>query len=482
MQQYFHDGAETVAADSAIGHTSLQGPLVRIPPPGPGSRALLSRQATRESRARSYPRRLPIAIRRGEGSLVEDEDGNVFIDFLTGAGAIALGHAHPELVETVWHQATQLTHALDFPTRAKDEFISALFGILPAGLAETTRILCCGPTGVNAVEAAIKLCKKATGRGEILAFHGGFHGMSHAGMAVSADPSPRAEIANTMPGVHFFPFSYCYRCPLGLSPDTCETNCVRYLEQTLSDTHRGTTKPAAVLLELIQGEGGTIPATVDFVRRVRKVTSDLDIPLIVDEIQTGCGRTGQWFGFEHYDIRPDVVVLSKMLSGIGIPISVVLYDERLDQLEPGGHTGTFRGNQLAFAAATTFIEVMQRDNVLDNVRARGRQAREHLERVCSGRAEFVADVRAAGLMIGIEFARRANRTPWPEITAAVQAEALRRGLILEIGGRRSSVVRMLPPLNISSDTMATALAIFDAALDAAIHTTADPRQPTAWRP
>ncbi|WP_218020023.1 aspartate aminotransferase family protein [Nocardia anaemiae] len=457
-----------------VNGAGLQGPVVRIPPPGPRSRALLNRQATTESSARSYPRRLPIAIRRGEGSLVEDEDGNVFIDFLTGAGAIALGHSHPELVETVQRQAMQLTQALDFPTRVKDEFISALLGILPAELSETTRILCCGPTGVNAVEAAIKLCKKATGRSEIIAFHGGFHGMSHGGMALSADPRPRAGIANTMPGVHFFPFSYCYRCPIGLSPDTCETNCVRYLEQTLSDTHSGMTKPAAVLLELIQGEGGAIPATVDFVRRVRKLTSDLDIPLIVDEIQTGCGRTGQWFAFEHYAIRPDVVILSKMLSGIGMPIAVVLYDERLDQLEPGGHTGTFRGNQLAFAAATTLIKVMERDGVLDNVRERGRQAREHLERVCSDRAEFVADVRSTGLMIGVELARRSNHAPWPEVAAAVQAEALRRGLILEIGGRSGSVVRMLPPLNVSRDTMATALAIFDAALNAAVRTTVDP--------
>ncbi|MFC7616340.1 aspartate aminotransferase family protein [Actinokineospora soli] len=381
---------------------------------------LLDRQGERESAARSYPRRLPIAIRRGSGSLVEDEDGNVFIDFLTGAGVMALGHGHPELVDAVREQAGLLTHALDFPTPAKDEFTGLLLGTLPPGMAERTRVHFCGPTGVNGIEAAIKLCKKATGRDEIVVFHGGFHGMSHAAMAMSGDPGPRRGIGNTMPGVHFYPFSYCYRCPLGLTPDRCGTNCADYLERALTDTHGGTTKPAAVVLELVQGEGGMIPATPEFVRRVRELTARLDIPLVVDEVQTGCGRTGRFYAFEEHGIEPDVVVLSKMLSGIGMPISVVLFDERLDRMDVGGHTGTFRGNQLAFAAGAAYLRILVRDRVLDNVRARGAQALAGLRDAVAGPAPFRADVRVAGLMIGVEFSRPTGE-PWPELATAVQA-------------------------------------------------------------
>ena len=210
-------------------------PVLRTTMPGPVSRGLLARQEERESRARSYPRRLPIAIRRGAGSFVQDEDGNVLIDFLTGAGVLALGHAHPELTRVIREQAEVLTHGLDFPTAVKDDFTTELFGLLPDHVRARTRVHFCGPTGANAVEAAIKLCKQATGRGEIIAFHGGFHGMTHAAMAVSGDTGTRAAVANTMPGVHFYPFAYCHRCPLGLEASSCATNCAEYLEKALRD-------------------------------------------------------------------------------------------------------------------------------------------------------------------------------------------------------------------------------------------------------
>lgn len=428
-------------------------PVIRTALPGPRSRILLARQEERESRARSYPRRLPIAIRRGEGSFVEDEDGNVLIDFLTGAGVLALGHAHPELVEVIRDQAEVLTHGLDFPTAVKDDFTTELLSLLPERVRAGTRVHFCGPTGANAVEAAIKLCKQATGRGEIVAFHGGFHGMTHATMAVSGDAGTRSAVANTMPGVHFYPFAYCHRCPFGLVADSCDTNCATYLENALRDSHAGMTRPAAVLLELVQGEGGTVIAPPEFVRRVRAVTRELDIPLIVDEVQTGCGRTGEWFASDHYGIEPDVRVVSKMLSGAGMPVAAILYDERLDTWHPGAHTGTFRGNQLAFAAGAAFLRIMKRDRVLDNVRARADQARGRLLALQHQYPDLIRDVRCLGLMIGVEFGR-------PEAAALVQREAFARGLILELGGRHDSVARMLPPLNVAEHTMGVALEIF----------------------
>ncbi|MGH7866966.1 MAG: aminotransferase class III-fold pyridoxal phosphate-dependent enzyme, partial [Candidatus Dormibacteraceae bacterium] len=191
--------------------------------PGPHSAEYLASQQRWESNARTYPRHLPIAIAEGQGSFVRDVDGNVFIDFLAGAGVLSLGHNHPELVSVAIEQLGQLTHGLDFPTPAKEEFVQAQLSMLPPSLRSKMKMHFCGPTGANAVEAAIKLCKTATGRSDIVSFQGGFHGSTHATMAVTGLVSPKRPIPNGMPGVHFFPYSYCSRCPLGLNPDTCNT-------------------------------------------------------------------------------------------------------------------------------------------------------------------------------------------------------------------------------------------------------------------
>lgn len=428
---------------------TLCGPLVRGELPGPRSAELLARQSRWESNARAYPRNLPIAIADAAGCFVRDVDGNVFIDCLTGAGVLPLGHSHPDLIRVASEQLGRLTHGLDFPTPVKDAFIAAQLSMLPAGLRERMKVHFCGPTGANAVDAAVKLCKTATGRGEIIAFQGGFHGTTHAGMALSGPVRIKAPVRNGVPGVHFFPFSSCTRCPVGLDPRSCDINCVRYLEQSLHDPHSGIPLPAAVLLELVQGEGGVVPARPEFVTQVRALTRALDIPLIVDEVQTGCGRTGSWFAFEQYGIEPDVIVASKALSGIGTPVAIILYDERLDVWAPGAHTGTFRGNQIAFATGVETIRIFRRDDVLGNVRRRGAQLAQALQQLTEH--PWVRDVRGRGLMWGIELADPRDGRPAGELAARVQRAALRRGLIVELGGRQDSVVRLLPPLTITEE-------------------------------
>ncbi|MEU6162850.1 diaminobutyrate--2-oxoglutarate transaminase family protein [Streptomyces tanashiensis] len=441
----------------------LTEPQVKTEIPGPQSRILLARQAGRESNARAYPRRLPIAVARAAGSLLEDVDGNVFLDCLSGAGVLALGHGHPELVAAVERQLRTFIHGLDLPTAAKDGFTSAQFEMLPAGMRERMRIHFCGPTGADAVEAAVKLCKIATGRGDVVTFQGGFHGSTHGAMALSGLLGQKHGVANTVPGAHFFPYSSCHACPLGLLPDSCEVNCAGYLERALTDANGGVNLPAAVILEIVQGEGGVVPARPEFVRRIRDLTRELDIPLIVDEVQTGCGRTGTWFAFEQYGIEPDVIVASKALSGIGLPAAVILYDERLDVWEPGAHTGTFRGNQLAFAAGVEAIRVIRRDRILDNVRARGEQLLTRL-RILSDHQEWVREVRGLGLMIGIDLAHPETGSPASDLARAVQGEALNAGLIVELGGREDSVVRLLPPLVLTEDEADFAAGVLEEAI------------------
>ncbi len=425
--------------------------------PGPRSAELLERQDRRESSARVYPRHIPIAVEDAAGSFVRDVDGNVFIDFLTGAGVLSLGHNHPDLVRAVTDQLGRFTHGLDLPTPAKDAFTDAQLSMLPPAMRDRTRLHFCGPTGANAVDAAIKLCKTATGRGDVVSFQGGFHGTTHMGMALTGLVANKRPIGNGVPGVHFFPYSSCASCPMGLTRDTCAINCIGFLERSLRDPNAGIPLPAAVILEMVQGEGGVVPADFQFVRRLRALTRELDVPLVVDEVQTGCGRTGTWFAFEPYDIEPDVIVASKALSGIGQPVAIILYDKRLDTWAPGAHTGTFRGNQLAFAAGAEAVRIIRRDDVLGNVRQRAAQIRQRLD-VLRGHP-WVRDVRGRGLMWGIELSGPRSGRPAGDVAARVQGQALANGLIVELGGRDDCVVRLLPPLNVSAEVVDVACSI-----------------------
>ena len=437
-------------------------PWVRGSVPGPASADLLARQEARESSARTYPRRLPIAIARGAGSYVQDLDGNVFIDFLNGAGSLPLGHSHPELIDAIERQLPVFQHGLDFPTEVREEFASLQLSLLPAQMRARTKIGFCGSTGANAVEAALKLCKTATGRSEVIAFQGGYHGGSHGAMAVSALVSQKERVAGQMPGVHFFPFPYPLRSPIR---DADGSGCVDYLERSLRDPLGGIPLPAALILEVIQGEGGVVPAPPEFVQGVRRVTRELGIPLIVDEIQCGFGRSGSWFAFEQHGIEPDVILASKGIGGLGMPISIIMFDESLDAWGAGAHTGTFRGNQLAFAAGVAAVKIIERDGLLENVRELGAVALAALQELADEFA-FAADARGAGLMLGLELIDPASGEPNGEAAAAVQRAALQRGLIVELGGRDDAVIRLLPALNLTRRTLDQALAIVRDALSA----------------
>jgi diaminobutyrate-2-oxoglutarate transaminase len=327
---------------------------------------------------------------------------------------------------------------------------------------DRTRVHFCGPTGANAVDAAIKLCKTATGRNEVVSFQGGFHGTTHIGMALTGLVANKRPIGNGVPGVHFFPYSNCASCPMGLTRDSCAVNCIGFLERSLRDPNGGIPLPAAVIVEMVQGEGGVVPADPTFVRRLSTLTRELGIPLVVDEVQTGCGRTGSWFAFEQYDIEPDVVVASKALSGIGQPIAIILYDERLDVWAPGAHTGTFRGNQLAFAAGAAAVRIVRRDDVLRNVRSRSAQIAQRLDVLRDH--PWVRDVRGRGLMWGIELGGPLSGCPAGDLAARVQSQALADGLIIELGGRDDCVVRLLPPLNVSQEVVDMACTILITAI------------------
>ena len=432
------------------------------------NRYYIDHQGVFESSARSYPRKFPIALTKAKGSWVEDVEGNRYLDFLSGAGTLALGHNDEEvtqaMIELISSGAT--LHTLDLMTPRKDEFVNDLLSIVPKELAEKAKVQFCSPSGTDATEAAIKLCKTATGRGTVIAFSGGYHGMGHGAMALTGNCTAKNHVANIMPGVQFMPYPYSYRCPMGLGGEAGTKACIAYLERFLKDPESGFVKPAAVILEAIQGEGGVVPAPVEFLQAVRRITKELDIPMICDEIQCGMGRSGKIFAFEHAGIVPDVILISKAIGG-GQPMSVVVYDKKLDTWEPGAHAGTFRGNQLAMVAGSIVMRRIREPSFLAEVTRKGEYAMARVKKLQAS-VSIIGDVRGKGLMIGIEFVNpkgpkdiMGKPMPAGDISIQVQKLCLENKLIMEKGGRFGSVMRCLCPLNITDEDLDTALTIFE---------------------
>jgi diaminobutyrate-2-oxoglutarate transaminase len=438
-------------------------PAIHGAVPGPRSRRMLAEQDALESKARAYPRNVPIALREGRGATMRDADGNTYIDFFAGAGTLNLGHNHPGVARAASEQQRQLVHALDFPTPARLRLMRALRAIVPSPLREGVRFHFGGPTGSDAVESALKLVRAHTGRRAIVAFQGSYHGTTAGALAVTSDV--RHARQQDAP-VHFAPYPYCYRCPLGLRPESCQMACAELLASCLRDPFSGVPRPAGVILEPIQGEGGSIVPPAGWLAKVRQITREHDVPLIFDEIQSGFGRSGRMFACEHDGVTPDVLVLSKAIGGIGFPLSGIAYDRALDTWEPGAHIGTFRGHQVAMAAGAAGIEATRELNLAERACELGELALRLLDEAASTEAlEAVGDVRGRGLMIGVELVHdRVSRRPWPELADAVRRTCCEKGLIIEVGGHYSNVARFLPALVITRDLLVRGIEIFCAAL------------------
>lgn len=493
------DGASD--AGSPVARPSAAGPLVAgtaaagsRPDVRPAHEGILRRQSARESAARTYARALPIVPVRARGLTIEGADGRRYLDCLSGAGTLALGHNHPVVLEAIRKvlDSGAPLHVLDLATPVKDAFVTELFRTLPPGLADHARVQFCGPAGTDAVEAALKLVRAATGRSGVLAFTGAYHGMTAGSLEVSGGAFD-VRVAR-------LPYPQDYRCPFGIGGERGAELAARWTESVLDDPKSGVRQPAGMILEPVQGEGGVIPAPDGWMRRMRQITAERSIPLIADEVQTGVGRTGAFWAVEHSGVVPDVMVLSKAIGG-SLPLAVVVYRDALDVWQPGAHAGTFRGNQLAMAAGTATLAYVRENRLAERAATLGGRMLGQL-RLLAEEFPCMGDVRGRGLMIGVEMvdpeggsgsgaigapqavarsgeepgapadgvrfhAVTPRRTPpaapgrapcpaAPALAAAVRRECLRRGLIVELGGRHASVVRLLPPLTIT-DEQATAV-------------------------
>ncbi|MGE8307980.1 MAG: diaminobutyrate--2-oxoglutarate transaminase, partial [Pseudomonas protegens] len=363
---------------------------------------------------------------------------------------------------------------LDLTTPVKDQFVQDLFGLLPEALAGEARIQFCGPTGTDAVEAALKLTRTATGRSTVLSFQGGYHGMSQGALSLMGSLGPKRALAGLLNnGVQFLPFPYDYRCPFGLGGAEGVKVNLHYLENLLTDPEAGVALPAAVIVEAVQGEGGVIPADLEWLQGVRRITEKAGVALIVDEIQSGFGRTGKMFAFEHAGIIPDVVVMSKAIGG-SLPLAVMVYRDWLDTWQPGAHAGTFRGNQMAMATGSAVMRYLKEHRVPEHAAAMGERLREHLL-ILQRDFPQLGDIRGRGLMLGVELVDPAgvpdaqgHPPQHARLAPLVQRECLKRGLILELGGRHGAVVRFLPPLVITAAQIDQVAQIFSKAVAAAV--------------
>ncbi|QJQ96644.1 MULTISPECIES: diaminobutyrate--2-oxoglutarate transaminase [Halomonadaceae] len=409
-----------------------------------------------ESEVRTYSRSFPVVFTQARGARLTAENGQEYIDFLAGAGTLNYGHNHPKLKEALLEYLASdgIIHGLDMWTKAKREYLETLEEVIlkPRGL--DYKVHLAGPTGTNAVEAAIRLARVATGRHNIVSFTNGFHGVTMGALAVTGNRKFR-EATGGIPtqGASFLPFDGY----LGENVDTLD-----YFEKLLGDNSSGLDKPAAVIVETVQGEGGINPAGIEWLKRLQQICQANEILLIVDDIQAGCGRTGKFFSFEHAGLKPDIVTNSKSLSGLGMPFAHVLMRPELDKWKPGQYNGTFRGFSLALVTAAAAMRHFWSDDKLErDVVRKGRIVEERFQQLASWLCEkgITASERGRGLMRGLDVGSGVNADK-------ITAEAFKRGLIIETSGHAGQVVKCLCPLTISDDDLLEGLDILDASTKA----------------
>jgi diaminobutyrate-2-oxoglutarate transaminase len=405
-----------------------------------------------ESAVRSYCRSFPVVFDRASGPYLYDVDGRQYIDFFCGAGALNYGHNEPTLKRALidYLQRDGVAHALDMTTTAKTHFLQQLESIVfrPRGL--QYRVQFTGPTGTNAVEAALKLARKVTRRANVIAFTGAYHGLSLGSLAVTANTYYRDDAFVQRTNVSFIPYDGYF----GPGVDT-----LAYLRRHLEDDSSGVDLPAAVIVETVQAEGGINVARKQWLAGLQALCREFGVLLIVDDIQVGCGRTGTFFSFEDSGLEPDLVILSKSISGFGLPMSLLLIRPSLDQWKAGEHTGTFRGNSSAFVTAAAALEFWKTPDFHEHICQASAFVADRLCELQMRWPTLGLQVRGRGLLYGLE-------TPDAEMNREVAQECFKRGLIIESCGGRRHVLKLLPPLTIEPHVLASGLDIVQQSFDA----------------
>jgi 4-aminobutyrate aminotransferase len=426
-------------------------PHLVTPLPGPRAAALIERDARVISP--SYTRTDPVVVDHGEGAMIVDVDANRFLDFNAGIAVVATGHCHPRVVAAIQKQAARLIHmsGTDFYYEAMIALAEKLSAVTPGGV---ERRVSFGNSGAEAVEGAIKLARYATGRSKIIAFYGCFHGRTMGALSLTSRKAvQRAGFSPLVPEVIHTPYPYCYRCPFGEQPDTCAVECVKAIENQIFKTIAPAREVAAIFAEPVLGEGGYVVPPRKFFDELARVASENGILLVLDEVQSGMGRTGKIWASEHFGAVPDIMTVAKGIAS-GLPLGATVARSSLMTWPPGAHASTFGGNPVACEAALTTFALLE-EELVENAARMGSYLMDRL-REWPSRLDCVGDVRGLGLMIGIELVRdRQTREPATVLRERVVQLAFQRGLL--ILGAGDSTIRLCPPLVVTRDQCAFAL-------------------------
>jgi len=404
-----------------------------------------------ESEVQSYARAFPRIFTRAQGVHMWDQEGNQYLDFLAGAGTLNYGHnnAHFKGALLDYIQNDGITHGLDMHTQAKGEFLQAFNDLILKPRNMEYMVQFTGPTGTNAVEAAMKVARNVTGQQNIVTFTNGFHGVSLGSLAATGNSHHRNAAGVSLNGVHRMPYD-------GYLGDDIDTTA--YLDKVLSDSSSGINAPAAVLVETVQGEGGINAASIEWLRNLQTVCRKHNILLIVDDIQAGCGRTGDFFSFEEAGIEPDIITLSKSLSGYGLPFAVVLMKPELDQWKPGEHNGTFRGNNLAFVTAKEALEHYWSDDQFSkDIKRKGKYIHDRFEAMTQKYGEGNFTAKGRGMFRGICCVDG-------ELASKITRKCFQQGLIIETSGADDQVIKTLCPLTIDDISLKKGMDILERAI------------------
>jgi len=434
-------------------------PSLVTPLPGPKAKAIIERD--RAVVSTSYTRAYPLVIKRGQGAIVEDVDGNHFLDFAAGIAVVATGHSHPRVIRSIQQQAAEFVHmsGTDFYYENLVHLAEKLTALAPGN---TPNRVYFGNSGAEAIEAAIKLARYHTGRDKFVAFLGGFHGRTMGALSLTGSKVIQRRGFHPPLPVQHIPYAYCYRCSYGKEPSTCNVECVKVLEDSLFKTILPAEEVAAIVVEPVQGEGGYLVPPKKFHEELRRIADKYGILLIHDEVQSGMGRTGRMFASEHFGIAPDIVTLAKGIAS-GMPLAATVARADVMNWPPGAHATTFGGNPVSIAASITTIELLEED-LIRNAAETGACMMERM-RTWPGRFRHVGDVRGLGLMIGFELVEdQQTKERAPALRNKLESMAFERGLLVLGAGANS--IRLCPPLVINRDQADFALNTLEQCLQA----------------
>ncbi len=438
-------------------------PNIKTPLPGPNAARIVARD--KRFLSSSYTRDYPFVMAKGHGAVVEDVDGNTFIDCAAGIAVTGTGHSHPDVVAAIVGQAQKFLHmsGTDFYYEPQVELAEELAKIAPIARAKGETRCFYGNSGAEAVEAALKLARYASKRFNVIAFLGSFHGRTLGALAATSSKAiQRRGFGPMAPGVYHAPYANCYRCPVGLKPESCQAECLDFVEEQILVHLVSPDEVAAVIVEPIQGEGGYLVPAPQFLQRLRALTEKHGILLIADEVQSGMGRTGRMFGCEHFGIEPDIMALAKGIAS-GMPLGVCISAADVMTWPPGAHASTFGGNPVSLAAALATLKLLK-GGIIANAASVGEHMLNRLRGLMDKHA-LIGDVRGKGLMIGVELVR--DRTTKERAVAErnqVVLEMFKRGILVLGAGRNA--IRFAPPLVLTKDQADTVVDLFDEALSA----------------